>query len=201
MLIQMPAPPARLNPNSIIPKQPKRSDWGNKFVTNAKRKTLYEFDWQVLRISLDFSTLEGFQDAHTRIEAYLERHNRRPRALYKVINLMAAVAMGLHSITNSSKPRELLFAVQSYREELSVPYKKGDKVEDWSIDNEVRVAELASYSSEDIHKVKRSLTLRWIQHEKSPKRFKNTRPELDEYIHILERELIRRANSTFTNKE
>lgn len=168
-------------------------------MTGDKRRSLYEFEWQLLRVTLEFKTLEDFATSRERINAYLEKNNNRPRALYKVINLMAAVAMGLHSQACSTKPKELLLSVQAYRERLSVPYKLKENDEDWSTDNEERKAELRKQELPDLHRVKQSLTLRWIKHEKGPMKYRKTRPELEEYIHLLEEELIRRAHSTLTH--
>jgi hypothetical protein len=181
-------------------KKVKRNKWGKLPVTETKRRTLYEFDWQLLRTSLSFKDLKEFGESKYKIDNFLAKHSNRARALYKVINLMSAVAMGLSSAACSSKPEQLLKSVQDYRQSLSIAYKIQDKEEDWSTNNETRRAELQWQYSSDIHIVKQSLTLRWIMHTKGPLEYRQTRPELQEYINLLEEELLRRASAPFADQ-
>ena len=158
-----------------------------------KRRTLYEFEWQLLRVSLHFTDEAAVQKSLTSLDMYLTRHNHRPRALYKVINLMAATAMGLHSLSSANKSPELLKMIQDYRIKARVLYDKHERrndEEEWMTNNDDRILELRNYSLADIGKVHKSLIQRWKIHVRRTSSSKeNTRPELSEYLTLLAREV------------
>lgn len=166
-----------------------------------KRRSLYEFDWQLLRVTLDFSTLSTTMVSIERLKAYLAKHNYRPRAVYKVINLTAAVAMGFNSPPSKKKRdiTDMLRIVQTFRESITTEeYLKCKDLTEWHLDTEERQSSLRSASSKDIHLVKQDLTKRWVSYLKRDIQKAHTRPELLEYINMLEEELKRRAHCSLT---
>src|SRR3954454_21993824 len=61
------------------------------------RELIYDWEWQKLRIGLDFRTLDAAYESTTRLRFYLKEAltTQRWARLYRINNLLAATRMGL----------------------------------------------------------------------------------------------------------
>lgn len=168
---------------------------------NIQRRSLYDLEWQILRVNLDFSSAASTAASLAICTKYVLEKGSTPTALYKVINLYAATVMGFNGqirrfCNDKARVKDLQYradVVTSHRKQLSDIYKDchmGDA--DFAINNEKRKSDIAQADLDDLNKVHRSLTKRLEASKRRP--HNSDRPELEEYIEMLRAELERRSN-------
>lgn len=166
---------------------------------NAQKRSLYVFPWQLLRVKLDFATMESTKKSIQNISAYLERSEEIATCdLYKAVNLLAATAMGLYGQLAKALPDDdkrvmdlnaRINMITTVREVWSELYAQRPKTTlTFYVDNYDRMSELRNAFSADILLVHKDLRKRWVQSHK--RTYQVQRDELGEYLELLERELL-----------
>lgn len=176
---------------------------------NEQKRSLYVLSWQILRVHLDFRTMTSTQNSIKAVLRYIEDHGFKAADYYKAVNLFAATVMGFEGQvrnytgscrTNDEVPqvrdlRKRIEEVRTARERLSRSYAAAAKDENtFKVDISTRYAELYIADTADLIKVHKSLRARWVGANKRKTRI--NRPELAEYLFMLETELISR-NATY----
>jgi hypothetical protein len=175
---------------------------------NAQKRSLYVFDWQVLRVNLNFSTTPSTDESLRKCWEYVVVKDFTAASLYKVINLCAATVMSLEGQKTRANGRDLsvyqdltnrIRSIQVVREELGTIYrKKSKKPEQFAIDQQDRLAALNKAEDKDLLDIHKDLHRRWTVALERPYHIR--RPELKEYLLMLEMELSYRGikiNSAF----
>ncbi|MNB67077.1 hypothetical protein D3C75_135600 [compost metagenome] len=159
---------------------------------NAQKRSLYEFDWQLLRVNLDFSTISSTEKSLQVCNDYLMAH-QDAAGYYKVINLFAASVMGLEGqiarrYKKVEKKDEVIVdletrinIIQVARLPLSDAYESMPK--HFRVDQTQRIEDLGNARASDLVKVYNSLRKRWTGAQK--RNYNVQRDELAEYIMML----------------
>jgi hypothetical protein len=174
---------------------------------SVKKRSLYVYEWQKLRVSLDFSTLPTTMTSVRACDRFLRKYTTSQANLYKVINLYAATVMGLNgqlkrkqgTLKHNDMPdnngirdlKERIALVQATREPLSALYAEaGEDLASFQVDDFVRRQELATASLMSLLDIHKSLRDRWVSSHKRD--YEVQRDELCEYLEMLEGELQQR---------
>lgn len=170
-----------------------------------QKMCLYDFDWQLLRVNLAFSTVEETRASIEILDEYLELAfdeevetfaNRH----WRVLNLLNATLMGFNGSLKIAKSSAVLQRTEKkmeliteFRSSLQDAYHSRPKVFMWSLD--VQREKLESAAVPDILKVYYSLGKRKkfaSEYKKMP--VQTTRPELLRYIRLIEEVLEARES-------
>lgn len=167
--------------------------------------SLYNIEWQTLRVNLDFSSPTKITETFKKLDQYLleepKGYDTHDNKLWRILNLLNATRMGLNGqikrfADNFDKVVQLdkmSGMVASYRDNIKEEYdSRKEKHFRWEEDEERNALSLAN--EDDLNKVYRSLRAR-RKFAKDYKKVKieKTRPELLFYIWMLEREMERRG--------
>jgi hypothetical protein len=160
---------------------------------DTSKLVLYDYQWQELRVSLDFSNAESTERSLRVLRGYLREHYDLNR-VWRILNLLSATRMGFSGIRKLIKSADKLKdlevrdkSVLAEREFLSQSHqrmiKRGDKFQLNSEEKLISDLKDAQERSLDTFmKVYNSLSDRY---EKS-NRSKN-RPELKYYLNLMEK--------------
>ncbi|MMZ45210.1 hypothetical protein D3C76_479200 [compost metagenome] len=182
---------------------------------NVQKRSLYVFSWQLLRVNLDFSTLETCKKSVAKCATHIEDAPNKTMALYRVVNLYAATVMGFNGQIQKRlkandgrtdyEVKDLALRsqfIQAVREELSLWYASVDKTdESFRVNQMSRINELKEAQLKDLLMVHSDLRKRWLSANK--RTYDIRRDELSEYLSMLEKELASRHaryKSAFTDK-
>ncbi len=176
----------------------------------ASKLVLYNFEWQALRTSLNFS---GFNHSYTsirRLKEYLTQdwifdkggeksfdahwawNGFEPEYVYRVLNLMCAVNMGISGSKKIAKSEKTISDINNkavictkFREKLSAIYKRVRRDNGWlhCDTEEEQLRDLRGALKDDLVRVYRSLWDRWVG---SGSIIAN-RPELRAYLYLIEK--------------
>lgn len=157
---------------------------------------LYNFEWQALRTSLDFSTYEKTADSIGKLEWYLKSagvyniHVTYTR-IYQVLNLMSAVRMGFAGATKLARNLDKRKAIQrkddaalTFREMLSDMYSDyQSRRAKLQVDSTAKeLYDMRQASKADLERVYSSLLERWNKSGQAA-----TRPQLGDYVGLIEK--------------
>ncbi|MNM35300.1 hypothetical protein D3C81_459900 [compost metagenome] len=163
---------------------------------SVKKRSLYVMSWQILRVSLDFSSVSGTDQSLTRCMMYLQKHGHTPANVYKVVNLYAATVMGLNGqikrkagkVDAIASLRKRIELIQEARKPLSKMYdlEKMD-MSSFQVYDVARKQEIQATDRVFILAVHKDLKNRWINAHRRDYEVK--RDELGEYLEMLETEM------------
>lgn len=148
---------------------------------------LYNFEWQALRTSLDFSNLESTEICIKKLSDYLG-DQEDVNKVWRVLNLLSATRMGFsgqRSILKDSgrladlENRDEL--VKSLRERLTKKFEGMDKTKIAPDSRSSMADDLHKASKEDVDRVYTSLKSRYDKSDESIHR-----PELAFYLKLME---------------
>ena len=155
---------------------------------NSQRLTLYDVEWQILRVNLlkgnqkgggGFTTPEGTKANITRLKTYLGKSPSVDK-LWRVLNLLNAVRMGNSGQGKAGSDHDN--AIKDYRDEVQVLYNKAEKKFSPPSESTIKV-QLGHASTEELKKVAANLGMR------NKLRGGPNRPELAWFLGILKTEL------------
>lgn len=156
-------------------------------ILNPSKLVLYNFEWQSLRTSLDFSTLETTEKSIKKLADYLDDQSDVNK-VWRVLNLLAATRMGFSGqrslIKDTGKMADLENRdeiVKTLRERLSEKFADMDKNKIAPDSRSSMVDDLHKASKEDRERVYKSLKSRYDKSEESVHR-----PELKFYLTLME---------------
>ena len=166
-------------------------------MTSDNKTSLYDFEWQALRTSLDFSNEESTKNSIQKCRRYLDDYSDINK-VWRVLNLMSATRMGFsgsRKLIKSPEKRKDLEIKDSlaleFREKLSNAYDKLKQNQQRLItDDESKLWEdLKNASSDDFGRVYESLIHRYENSSRS-----KARPELRHYLNIMRDVLYNERN-------
>lgn len=159
---------------------------------------LYNFDWQILRVGLNFTNADNVQVTVKKLEEYLEsplsEDDTRLNRLWRILNLLNATMMGYRGQRKrfSDKPEriemlDMLEAIiTSYRSIIQQEYQLF-KEKEFHWDYAAELERLKSASLDNLLSVRESLgKRRKFATDKKKVDVKQTRPELVTYIDMLD---------------
>lgn len=148
--------------------------------------TLYNFEWQALRTSLDFSSLESTEASIKKISDYLGSQDDINK-VWRVLNLLSATRMGFSGQRIILKDNKRLGdlenrdeIVKALREKLSSKFSEMDKSKVAPDSRSTMVDDLHKASEEDYTRVYNSLRSRYDKSDQSVHR-----PELAFYLNLM----------------
>jgi hypothetical protein len=158
---------------------------------NKQKLTLYDWDWQNLRVSLlksspgegGFTGLEGTRANLAALKNYLGTKPSKDK-LWRVLNLLNAVRMGNSGQGKRGSEHDKLVA--EFRDRVSEQYKTAQGDFQPPSEESLRVA-LAGASTEDLQRVAANLGIRKKLHSAS-----KHREELGYFLGLLQEELDKR---------
>jgi hypothetical protein len=149
--------------------------------------TLYNFEWQALRTSLDFSTLETTEKCIKKLSDYLG-DQENVNKVWRVLNLLSATRMGFSGQRTLLKDNGRLAdlenrdeLIKAFRERLSKKFADLDKTKIEPDSRSSMVDDLHKASEEDFNRVYKSLQSRYDKSGESV-----NRPELAFYLKLME---------------
>lgn len=156
-----------------------------------QKLTLYNFEWQALRTSLNFSTAEKTAESIEKLKAYVHTKDadETQSRVYRALNLMCAVRMGISGSRKIAKSVLKLADIEKkdqlaleYRTTLSYAFHVATSLNlGFKIDSEAKMLyDLRKASKEDFDRVYCSLLTRWEGTGKP-----TTRNELGHYISLM----------------
>lgn len=169
--------------------------------TQLTKEVLYNFEWQALRTSLDFSEA-GYQNSLALVTQYIETADDRINRIWRALNLITATRMGFSGLIRMCKDPAKLKELQirdkileNYREKLSESYKalkeKFKLISDSEYD---QLKDLKEASLEDLSRVYSSLTFRFENSSQSA-----ARPELINYLNLMKTVIFNHRNQAEQN--
>jgi hypothetical protein len=163
---------------------------------NIQKMCLYNFEWQLLRVNLNFTDADTTRASIETLEEYLAKpltgYDTRTNRLWRVLNLYNAVRMGHSGQRILSKTPEKKLDIEAKdnliieaRRQVSWEYHStSSKRFAWDRESEVLAIQAAEW--EDVNKVLASLNKRnKFATVKKRMDTTKTRPELLQYIDIL----------------
>lgn len=170
----------------------------------TQKMSVYRFDWQIIRVNLDFTTAETTAKSLSTIIEYLEmfpeRGDTRDNKLYRVLNMLNAVLMGQNGqkkrVTTDKQLAEIALKdgfVRELRDQVATEYHK-NKIHNFYWDEEIERENIRSHSMAEIKQVLDNLKKRskFASTKKKVDVYK-TRPQLVKYIVMLEQEYKAKA--------
>jgi hypothetical protein len=166
-------------------------------MTSDNKTSLYDFQWQALRTSLDFSNEESTRNSIERCKKYLEDYSDVNK-VWRVLNLMAATRMGFSGSSKLIKSPDKLKDLQKrdeivlgFREKLSQIYDKlKQNQQQLVVDDESKLRDdLKNASTDEFGRVYESLIHRYENSSRS-----QARPELKHYLEIMRDVLYNERN-------
>lgn len=159
--------------------------------TQDSKQMLYDYDWQVLRINLDFTTFESTKSALTKIKKYVNEKDLNK--VMRALNLLAATRMGFSgqrkTIKDSDKRKDLAKRdeiVLEYLDRLSKINKElketGKKPE--PLNEEDQIKDLKNADLKNFTLLYNDLIYRYENSSRS-----NSRPELKDYLKLMHKVL------------
>lgn len=165
----------------------------------TQKMSLYRFDWQILRVNLDFHTPESTAASLLKIHEYLDKpledYDTADNKLYRVLNMLNAVLMGQNGQKKRVTTDEQLAKiglkdgfVRELRDKVGEWYH-ANKIHKFAWDEELERENIRKHSAEEIKQVMDNLKKRskFATESKKVNVYK-TRPELVKYIVMLEQE-------------
>lgn len=160
-----------------------------------QKMALYNIDWQVLRVSLSFSSMETVQASCNKLLEYMNDdiigYDTRSNKLWRVINLLNAAVMGLNGQLKLAKTEEreevvkaMITFIQMFRTSWQEEYHSSDKQFRW--DEAIEWSFLEATPRAEVEKVLQSLVKRKnFAAEFKKMQVSKTRPELLKYLEML----------------
>jgi hypothetical protein len=170
--------------------------------TSQRMQMLYDFDWQALRTSLDFTTAKSTSESLRRVKEYVSKNSNDINRIFRALNLMAATRMGfsgmVKTIKDDSKRVDLSKRdemVKTYLDELTEKHNELKKTKEYAVDSEEKLlADLEKAPIDQFSKVYCSLAYRYENSSRS-----DARPELKDYLKLMQKVLYNKMSTA--NKE
>lgn len=168
----------------------------------VQKLALYNIEWQTLRVNLTFNTFNGIQASCDILEDYysapLEGYDTEDNKLWRIINLLNAVCMGLSGQVKVARDDQRVTEVttwieyvQERRKMYQDRYHAGQKVFKWG--EELERGSISVTDTSNLLAVYKSLTKRkHFAKETKGMPVDKTRPELLRYINMISDELTKR---------
>lgn len=185
---------------------------------DPRKRSLYVWEWQLLRVDLDFSTIESTMKSMKACEDFLFRNGTATAPdYYRVITQYASIVSKLFKQLKKISKRvdkgstdirtylpinkqveeqvtslkQRIQLIQIARGELNNTYTRMAKNPRlFPANNRARVAELRIALTDDLLKVHKSLASKWVVAKR--RNVEHEHPELAEYLVMLEEELEER---------
>lgn len=159
---------------------------------SINKSTLYDFEWQLLRVNLDFSSSVTTRESIEKILFYTD--SKDINKIWRALNLMAATRMGFSGLFKLIKCKEKLKDLKirdnlvcKIRNQLSEQYKELQKL-NYKITvkpKEHQFLDLKNASNDNFSIVFNSLVFRYENSSHSA-----SRPELKEYLQLMQEVLF-----------
>jgi hypothetical protein len=157
--------------------------------SQTSKQMLYNFDWQLLRVRLDFSTTLTTQESLDRVKAYVEPGENLNK-VWRALNLMAATRMGFSGLYKLIKKTEKLEDLE-LRDKLVLDYREWLTLKRKELESQgqttERVSEIDQFkdlkeaSVDEFADVYASLTFRYENSSRSA-----ARPDLKRYLELMQ---------------